>query len=359
MSSSHLDALSRIAPILGESAIIDKETGQVFWQGGKQSLFDSTVGHSYISSQQEGVLQHMRATLLSCILWISFIRYISEWALKQNIFMDKLSEIIHPSQKILNVLRILTRAMLFCLACLPKFKLEVLMITVMLYFLEAYNCSTRKYLINAISCPGEVETFMEGLCEEEPEVTWKIRCYHYEKRKWLRVLLFIDVWNYLSCQLAKITTASNTAKTTTTTTTEYDDTASDVAPPQELLGKSFLTRKVITHQSKRKYKVAHWHDDTISGIWKQAQAATTVLAAFTKISVYKLLLFENKQARIDYFKQQSHFIGGEATKDDFAEFSTHVDGKFDGTNMCCHGLQWCMCLVIAFVCMCVNAYTLH
>jgi hypothetical protein len=341
MTNSPLDSLSRIAPILGESAIVDKETGQVFWQGGKQSLFDSTIGHSYLSSQQEGVLQHMKATLLSCILWISFIRWIAEWALKQNVFMAKLWETVHPSQKIVHALRIVTRAMLFCLACLPKLKREFLILTVILYFLEAYHCSTRKYLTNAISCPGEVESFMEGLCEEEPMVTWKIRCYHYEKRKWLSMLLLVDVWKYLSCMLANASAASKTNTTLRDDDHHHDDdeTSRDATHSTESLGKSFLTKKVITHQSKRNYKVAQWHDDTISGIWKQAQAATSVLAAFTKISVYKLLLFENKQARIDYFQQQSEFIGGEATKDDFAEFSTHVNGKWremmEQDGFCC------------------------
>jgi hypothetical protein len=335
MTQSHLDTLSRIAPILGESAIIDKETGQVFWQGGKQSLFDSTVGHSYLYSQQEGVLQHIRASLLSCILWISFIRFIAEWTLRQKVFITKLTEkIIHPSQKIVDVLRILTRAVLFCFACLPNFGREFLMLTIILYLSEAYNCSTRKYLTNSISCPEEVESFMEGLCEEEPTVTWKIRCYHYEKRKWLRMLLvFVEMWNNVSRRLtARQTSDENAHDTIGSSIPRHDE-----QPP--ILRKSFFTRKVITHQSKQNYKIAHWHDDTISGIWKQAQATTTVLAAFTKISVYKLLLFENKQTRIDYFKQQSDFIGSEAAKDDFAEFSTHVNGKWLKIGM--HGNVKC------------------
>ena len=48
---------------------------------------------------------------------------------------------------------------------------------------------------------------------------------------------------------------------------------------------------------------------------------------FTKISLYKLLLFANKQTRVDYFKQQSDFIRVEGRKDEYAEFSTHLDGK--------------------------------
>lgn len=325
MTHSHLDALSRVAPILGESAIIDKETGQVFWQGGKQSLFDSTVGHSYLSSQQEGVLQHIRSTLLSCILWTTFIRFIAEWALSQKIFISNVTSRIHKSQRVLDFLRQFTRVLLLCLACLPKFGKEFLIIVMVLYVLEAYHCSTRKYLRNTISCPGEVESFMEGLCEQEPIVTWKIRCYHYEKRKWLCMLLLVDAWNYFSSVAVSLFAKNNHDD-------EIRDDGTNASPSQHknkeqspLLRQSIFTRKVITHQSKQNYKIGHWHDDTISGIWKQAQAATTVLTAFTKISIYKLLLFENKQARVDYFKQQSDFIGREGIKDNFAEFSTHVD----------------------------------
>jgi hypothetical protein len=71
-----------------------------------------------------------------------------------------------------------------------------------------------------------------------------------------------------------------------------------------------------------------WEDETIGGVWQQAQASTTVMAAFTKISLYKLLLFENKEARIDYFQQQSDFISREGKTDVYAEFSTHINGEY-------------------------------
>jgi len=95
------------------------------------------------------------------------------------------------------------------------------------------------------------------------------------------------------------------------------------------VGPSMLTRKVISHQTTQSYRVGNgnWHDDTIGGLLRQAQASTTIMAAFTKISLYKLLLFANKQTRVDYFKQQSDFIRVEGRKDEYAEFSTHLDGK--------------------------------
>ena len=313
MIQGHPDSLSRIAPILGESAIVDKKTGRVFWQGGKQSLFDSVVGHSYLNNQEEGVLKHVRATLLSCIIWMSFIRFIAEWALKQKILSKLAENLTNPSQKALDFLRLLTRATLFCLACLPKFSREFLAAIIIMYLLESYTCSTRKYFDNSLSCSNEVEHFMEGLREREPSVSWQIRCYHYEKRKWLSLFLLADGWKYFHDTYLK----------------QNDEPEEKPCASDESLGPSVFTRKVISHQMKETYKVGSWVDETIGGIWKKAPAATTVMAAFTKVSFHKVLLFANEQARVDYFKQQSDFISREGGKDEYAEFSTHVDGEFE------------------------------
>lgn len=306
-SRHHLNTLSKIAPILGESAIIDKETGQVFWQGGKQNLFDSTIGHSYLSTQEEGVLQHMRATLFSIILWTSFIRFILQWTLNQKILIHFTENLQHPSQQILNAVRILTRAFLFCLACFPDFGRVFLGLVVIMYLLESYSSSTRQYLANAMDCPKDVERFLEDLRDQPPCVQWKVRCYHYEERTWLRILLLKDVWKYISDLI------------------HGSDEENENA--DESLGPSIFTRKVVTHQNETHYNVSQFHDDTVGGLWKQAMASITVMTAFTKISLYKLLLFADKKTRVDYFQQQSRFIHQEGVKDEYAEFSTHVDVK--------------------------------
>ena len=48
---------------------------------------------------------------------------------------------------------------------------------------------------------------------------------------------------------------------------------------------------------------------------------------FSKISIYKLLLFANAKTRADYFSQQSTFVSEEGQKDTFAELSTKIEGK--------------------------------
>ena len=70
-----------------------------------------------------------------------------------------------------------------------------------------------------------------------------------------------------------------------------------------------------------------WEDETIVGIWKQSEVATSINTDFTKISIYKLLLLANSKARADYFRQQSNFVSREGHNDVYAELSTKVEGK--------------------------------
>ena len=192
---SHLESLPRVAPTLGESAIVDKESGRVYWQGGKQSLFDATVGHSYLSDQ-DGVVRHVRASLFSFILWISFIRWLADWALHQQVLIAKWKTILHPSERAIEIVKTIARKVLLCLAYLPNFGQFFISFVVIMYLLESYFCSTRKYLANAISSPENIESYMELLREQPPVIKWRIRCYHYERRKLLSLLLLFDFFPF-------------------------------------------------------------------------------------------------------------------------------------------------------------------
>jgi hypothetical protein len=67
---------------------------------------------------------------------------------------------------------------------LPKLENKWLVLaSVALYFLESYNCSTRRFLANAISSTTELEEYIDSLRREQPVVQWKVRSFHYEKRK--------------------------------------------------------------------------------------------------------------------------------------------------------------------------------
>jgi hypothetical protein len=231
-----LSSLSRIAPILGESSIVDKESGRVFWQGGKQSLFHSTVGHSYLSSR-EGILRHVRATILSCIIWISAIRNIAEWLLNhpslalENV-IDKLMT-VSTLKKIGNIARRIARILLVCLAFLPTFNRMFVITIIGLYLLESYSCSTRKFLDNSLSSPEEIQVYMESLRQHEPCIKWEIRCFHHEKRKWISRLLLVDLMNWTRQVIGGT-----------------DENNNPIYKP------ILLTKKVITNRATDHYKLA-------------------------------------------------------------------------------------------------------
>jgi hypothetical protein len=167
---SHLQSLPKVAPLLGESAIIDKETGRVYWQGGEQSLFHSTVGHTYLKNKT-GFSRHVRSTMYSVILWISSIRFIAKVILSSidpylysaaPAVEAVVSSMTRSHQRIRTMMKQVAkilRLFLVCLAILPKFNRTFLIIIGLFYFIESYTCSTRKYLDN-VSTPENIETYL-------------------------------------------------------------------------------------------------------------------------------------------------------------------------------------------------------
>lgn len=307
---AHLESITRVVPTLGESAIVDKESGRVYWQGGRQSLFESTVGHSYLS-HQDGILRHVRASIFSLILWISFVRWLANWALRQKLLITKWKTILHPSERVVEIAKALARMVLLSLAYLPDFGRTFTYFIFSMYILESYFCSTRKYLANELSCPDNIEIFMEKLRRAKPSIQWRIRCYHYEKRKFISLLiLLVDVFAFWRKE--------------------------DKDRDEIIKGPSIFTKKVVTHQAEQEYRYGSFKDETIRGIWRQARSGTSIMATFTKISLHKILLFSDMKTRKDYFSQQKRFIHEEASNDVYAEFSTRVDGKdFRNTLFIC------------------------
>jgi len=305
-ANQQLTILSKIAPILGESAIIDKETNRIYWQGGRQSLIQSTVGHSYLS-KQEGILRHIRATLLSCILWISLIRFLAQWLLKQSILSNKSTVPggIWKSGRVRQVALKTTRLMLIIVSFLPKFSSIFIIMTSILYLIESYICSTRRFLDNALLSPDEVEDYMEGLRKQKPTIKWEIRCFHYERKKWLSVLLLLGLWNFFSSFFKNV---------------DNNSTAGD-----KRLRRSFASKKIVTHKSSQNYIFDSWEDQTVAGIWKKAKG-TSLTSPFTKISLSKVLLFTDSKTKTDYFSQQSKFVNNFSKTDEFAELSTIIKG---------------------------------
>ena len=158
---AHLQSLPKVAPLLGESAIIDKETGRVYWQGGEQSLFHAIVGHTYLKNRA-GLARHVRATIYSCILWISVIKFLARRVLADIDTHTNLLDGTLSNERIRRVVRYATNVLKFflvCLTCLPKFHRSFLMTIFIFYFIESYTCSTRKYLSNVL-IPENVESYL-------------------------------------------------------------------------------------------------------------------------------------------------------------------------------------------------------
>jgi hypothetical protein len=291
---SHAAMLGRVeASIMGESALIDRNTGRVYWEGGSSN----TLYESLAPKLDQYGAEHAQAALLTGLITLVFIGLLVGWirgAIDQSDFEMQNNSLLY-------------NMLLACLFRLPRIENKWLVLaSVALYFLESYNCSTRRFLTNAISSPNEVEEYIESLRRELPVVTWKIKCFHYEKRK-----IFV------------ITTLVRSFFRS------LKNTNSDaVVPRTKNCPPMFpFTRKIVTHKSTTTYQYDRCLDSTIAGMWRRAAAIDTDVAPFTKIALTKLLVLSDRDSREDYFRQQSEFVREHGRGDVFAECSTDIQGK--------------------------------
>ena len=159
----------------GESALIDRETGQIFWQGGPGVLYIGTS--STLSSL--GV-RHVRASALSLMLVTAAL---SALAAKLRDMLQTI-DVVGPWWQVASFLA-------KCTIVLPRFDAWFVALIAVLYLIEAHSCSTRRYLANALSGPAAVEDYIEGLRQAPPVARWTVRCFHYEQRKSLAWLSFL------------------------------------------------------------------------------------------------------------------------------------------------------------------------
>jgi hypothetical protein len=173
---SHAAMLGRVeASILGESALIDRETGRVYWEGGGSTTLYETFGPKL---DQYG-LDHVQAALLTGFITLVFMGVLAGW-LRRLLDQSNLSSSSTDSL----FLSLLLTAAHWTIMRLPRIENKWLVFaSVALYFVESYYCSTRFYLANALSSPAELEDYINRLREEKPVVTWKVSSFHYEKRR--------------------------------------------------------------------------------------------------------------------------------------------------------------------------------
>ena len=170
----------------GQSALVDKETGRVYWQSGGPAIAAHDVfGETSFVSQ----IRHAKSILLSTLLWTCLLTILLVQRLWDHLFAvltQQQAQWKDTNPLLSAILSFLTSLLLFItkpkftsLTCNPCFVAFIYV----LYLLESYTCSTRRYLEN-ITSQQDVEDKMETLRNAKPSVTWNVRCYHYETPSW-------------------------------------------------------------------------------------------------------------------------------------------------------------------------------
>ena len=191
---------STVPTLHSESALMDKETNAIYWQGGADIL-SSSLTNPYLT--QRGVV-HVKATILTVLLWLWVWGNVSRYLISRYFapgsgsvhgnnllfmlpfissenapsFLRKIASCITP---VIQFVLLLFHSLLYLR--LPQYSPNVIVIIILLYLLESYSCSTRRYLSHAMNAPEEVEAYLERIRNIKPCVTWKVRCFHYEDRE--------------------------------------------------------------------------------------------------------------------------------------------------------------------------------
>eukprot|EP00571_Detonula_confervacea_P004458 CAMPEP_0172323334 /NCGR_PEP_ID=MMETSP1058-20130122/48462_1 /TAXON_ID=83371 /ORGANISM="Detonula confervacea, Strain CCMP 353" /LENGTH=624 /DNA_ID=CAMNT_0013039305 /DNA_START=156 /DNA_END=2030 /DNA_ORIENTATION=+ len=334
-----------IPNLLSESALMDKETNAIYWQGGAE-IFSSSLTKPYLT--QRGVL-HVKATILTVALWLWVWGHVSRYLASRYFesnggivqghkllfnlpfispedappFLRKIATVVTP---IIQFVLLLLHSLLYLR--LPQYSTKVLAATVLLYLLESYSCSTRRYLSHALNAPAEVESYLEQIRSVEPSVTWKVRCFHYEDREfWKNCMGTRKMWESWMRKNDEEGVVGTSSAGRSKSTNANPKPASYSSAETFVESPALFRRKVVTHQAVATYKFGSWEDHTLASLWKRSQSfsSTSQEAPFSKLTLSKLLVLQDKNTREDYFAQQAAFVMLEGRKDIHAEFATTIE----------------------------------
>ena len=314
-----------ISAVMGESAVVDKETGRIFWEGGSSNTLVESIAPKLRSAV--GGIPHIKATILSVLLLLVAAGTLSQ------LLRDWIKSMRYTQTTLLTVT---THALLL----LPKAPRWFIVLVLTLYLLEAYTCSTHQYLRHVVD---DAETYIEQLREQLPEVEWKVRSFHFE--------------NYMLFPFEKLRHFL----------VHHDGNHH----PTPTTFPSIFHWKRVTHSATACYNYTSCTDQTIVGVWKRApivmnyhppsseddvslprtnmdrrnhnnattattgntsnEGATTTshkaakaIPTIMKIVITKTLLLRDSKTRQDYFTQQKAFLQSHKHRDEYAEFSTNV-----------------------------------
>ena len=285
--------------IFAESALVDKETGRIFWEGGSTS----TLSGSLESRFQSLGLLHARATLVSVLLWVVVYGWISSW-LRQQV---QTSQFIQNLQT--NVMAAIPIALCkWTLLAVPRVPVWVSVVVIVIYITEAYLSDTHQFLAHR-SDSHDVEAFIEQLREQVPQIVWKVRAFHYEP------LALLQMWRKWTKPLRR-------------QSGDDDNIAAYDAEEIDSMALAYpFRRKCVSHQAAASFVCPEggWHDKTTAGIWTRASGETRRgPAPLAKIHLTKVLVLGNGKARQEYFEQQARFVA-ENGRDQAAEFATSIE----------------------------------
>ncbi|KAL3939249.1 MAG: hypothetical protein SGBAC_005999 [Bacillariaceae sp.] len=296
----HTAMLGRVeASIMGESALIDRETGRVYWEGGYGS---TTLFESFGPKMDQYGLDHAQTALFTGLVTLAFLGILAGW-IRQFLDLWALNTNTQSAP-----MKWIFRMVTWTILRLPRIENRWLVTaSIVLYLIESYCCSTRYYLANALSSQEELEEYINQLRIENPVVTWNVSSFHYEKRK---VLALSGLLRSLKRKLS------------------WQPNAVDVVLAQKNCKSMFpFTKKVVTHHASATYQYNSCIDSTMAGIWRRARTMSTTNAPFAKIALTVLLVLSDKKSREHYFRQQSDFVNEHGRGDEFTEFATQIQVK--------------------------------
>ena len=215
------------ASIMGESALIDRETGRVFWEGGSST----TLVESIVAANLDRFgAEHAQAALLTAFITVAFLGVLGGWLRQIMVVPPARGD---ASSVLLRIIHFIISNTLFRM---PRLENRWLVIfTIALYLLESYNCATRRFLANSIVSPTEVEEYIERLRSEEPVVKWLVRSFHYRKR---RIFALSEIVQALVRKLKPA----------------REGVAPSVPTPKKCSPAFPFTRKVVTHEATTNYQ---------------------------------------------------------------------------------------------------------
>ena len=287
----------KVFPNLGSCALIDGTTGQVYWASGRTLTTASTSHHlpfpfNYITPEAFKLPQHFKSVCLTLSICFFFFR-----SLVQSLLL------FHPPAQVPHdflssvVLNLLPHA-------------KTIASLYILYLLESLTSSTNKYLTNKISSP-EAFDIIENFRRLPPTVTWTIKHYHFEDRYGFRM--------------------------------RHPQQQQPQQQQQNQQHHSKLSKKVYSATATDRYVFGGWSDMTngFPTTFSRARPKTTTqtndnsktpfkAAPLKKISLSKLLVFSSAEARDEYGRQLTGFIGREHMRDDHYDFETRIDMGAEG-----------------------------